>query len=81
MIVRENLYIQREAKYAGKIVDIMCTFTYKQEPLIPVPAGMLAMMGRVNGTSKSTVQILMFEDLNNKGDASVAEPHTGRFTI
>lgn len=72
MLVRENLYIQREAKYAGKIVDIMCTFAPKQEPLIPVPASMLAMMSRSNGSGKPTVQIPMAEDLDTEDNASVA---------
>lgn len=44
---KESLYLQREAKYAGKIVEIMCTFARKEdEPLIPVPASVLASMGR-----------------------------------
>lgn len=43
---RESQHMQREAKYAGKIVEIMCTFARKeQEPLIPVPAIVLSMIG------------------------------------
>ncbi len=74
MLTRENLYLQREAKYAGKIVEIMCTFASRQqEPLIPVPASVLARLGQPNGSGKENVSIPTLEELKfGEDDLSAA---------
>ncbi|MCE5200418.1 MAG: hypothetical protein ABFD54_01120 [Armatimonadota bacterium] len=62
ILTKESMHLQREAKYAGKIVEIMCTFAQKeQEPLIPVPASVLASIGKPR---KETVQVPSIEDLS-----------------
>lgn len=61
---RESLHLQREAKYAGKIVEIMCTFAQKhQEPMIPVPASVLSMIGHKSVSRQDPVVIPSFDDI------------------
>lgn len=60
---RESVHLQREAKFAGRIVEIMCTFAQKgQEPMIPVPASLLTMIGRRTGSSEESIRIPSFGD-------------------
>ena len=74
MLVRENMYLQREAKFAGKIVEIMCTFSQKQqEPLIPVPASLLAELRPQAERSKPAVHIPRFDNAaDDEDDVSAA---------
>lgn len=68
ILSRESLHLQREAKYAGKIVDIMCTFAQKeQEPMIPVPASVLSMIGRQGSSHVGSVTIPSFDDIEAGG--------------
>lgn len=61
---RESLHLQREAKFAGRIVEIMCTFARKeQEPIIPVPVSVLAMIGRRNAAAEESIKIPSFDEL------------------
>lgn len=73
MLTRQSLHLQREAKYASKIVEIMCTFAQKQqEPLIPVPASLLASLGRSERSHGIDIPIPRIEDLGAEDDESSA---------
>lgn len=60
---RDSMLLQREAKLASKIVEIMCTFAQKeQEPLIPVPASMLMRLSKQASGEKLMVQVPQIDE-------------------
>jgi hypothetical protein len=68
-LTSESMHLAKEAKYAGKIVEIMCTFASKEEePLIPVPASVLAKLGRPDIPKEAAVKVSDFERSNPFAD-------------
>lgn len=66
---KDSMFLQREAKLASKIVEIMCTFAQKQqEPLIPIPASMLLRLSKQESGEKVMVQIPDIQELSDEDE-------------